>query len=85
MCVEERQLRWFDLQADAELKPDVDGIFRMRSFPGLWIHAEGLFARDYFRLMNTLDQGMSTPEYGAFVKKLAGQHSRKKKKRPSKP
>jgi len=81
MCVEERQLRWFDLQADQELEPDADGIFRMRSFPGLWIHADGLFARDYVRLMNALEQGMATPEYGAFVKKLAGQHSGKKKKR----
>jgi Uma2 family endonuclease len=81
MCVEERQLRWFDLEADRELNPDADGIFRMHSFPGLWIHGEGLFARDYFRLMNTLEQGMGTAEYAAFVKKLAGQHSGKKKKR----
>ena len=85
MCVEERELRWFDLQTDEELKPDADGIFRMRSFPGLWIHAEGLFARDYFRLMNALEQGLGTPEYAAFVKKLAGRHSRKKKKHQTNP
>jgi len=85
MCVEERQLRWFDLQTDRECEPDADGIFRMRSFPGLWIDAEGLFARDYFRLMNALEQGMSTTEYGAFVKKLAGQHPTKKKKGKRRP
>src|SRR3984957_1393066 len=82
MLVEERQLRWFDLSADKELKPEADGIYRMRSFPGLWIHAEGLFARDYFQLMNALEQGMSTPEYTAFVKKLVSHHSAKKKRRP---
>jgi Putative restriction endonuclease len=81
MCVEERELRWFDLQADKELQPDADGVFRMRSFPGLWIHGEGLFAKDYFRLMNALEQGMDTSEYAAFVKRLAAQHAGKKKKR----
>ena len=81
MLVEERQLRWFDLETDKELKADADGIFRMRSFPGLWLHGAGLFAKDYFQLMDTLEQGLRTPEYGAFVKKLAAQHSGKNKKR----
>jgi hypothetical protein len=80
MCVEERRLRWFDLLNDKEFEPD-DGIFRMQSFPGLWIHAAGLFARDYSRLMKTLDQGMATAEYSAFARKLTARQSSKKKKR----
>ena len=78
MCVKERKLRWFDLQGDEELKPD-DGIYRMRTFPGLWIHGKALFARDATLLIETLEEGMATPEYKAFAKKLADRHARSKK------
>ena len=40
MSLKERKLRWFDLSADRELDPDQDGIYRMRAFPGLWIHGK---------------------------------------------
>lgn len=70
-CLRERQLRWFDLRADKELPIDVDGVCRIRTFPGLWIHAEALFAEDYARALATLDHGLATPEHDAFVKKLA--------------
>lgn len=76
-CVRDRQLRWFDLRADQELQPDADGIYRIRSFPGLWIHAEALFARDYQRSMAVLNEGLATPEHAAFVKELANKGSRK--------
>jgi Uma2 family endonuclease len=79
MCVKEKQLRWFDLQADEEVKPDADGIYRMRSFPGLWIHGQALFARDYQNLMKALAEGLATAEHQAFVQKLASQYRRAKK------
>ena len=78
MCIKERQLHWFDLQADEELQPDDDGVYRMRSFPGLWIHGEALFAVDYPRLMKTLAEGIASPEYAAFVKRLAQFHAKRK-------
>jgi Uma2 family endonuclease len=81
MCVKEKQLRWFDLQSDQELDPDADGIFRMRSFPGLWINAKALFAQDYQSLMKTLEEGLATPEHRAFVEKLASQYRQAKKGR----
>jgi Uma2 family endonuclease len=71
VCLRERQLRWFDLQANQERLPDADGIFRIRTFPGLWIHGEALLARDYPRLMAALEQGLATPEHAAFVRRLA--------------
>jgi hypothetical protein len=43
-------------------------------------HGTALFARNYRLLMKTLEEGMGTPEYAAFVEKLAGQHAGKKKK-----
>ncbi len=45
VCLRERQLRWFDLRTDTELQADADGVFRIHSFPGLWIHGEALWRR----------------------------------------
>lgn len=71
VCLKENELRWFDLKADHELSPDEDGIVRMRAFPGLWIHPEALLARDYQRMMATLEQGMAGSEYAEFAKRLS--------------
>ena len=66
--------RWFDLQADEEVKPAADGVCRMRIFPGLWINGQALFARDYKALMKTLEEGLATSEHQAFVEKLASRY-----------
>jgi Uma2 family endonuclease len=71
VCLREAQLRWFDLRANQELLPEADGVFRVRAFPGLWIHGEALLAKDYRCLMATLEQGLATAEHGAFVRRLA--------------
>ncbi|HEX5273105.1 MAG TPA: Uma2 family endonuclease [Gemmataceae bacterium] len=80
VCLREQQLRWFDLPADKELRLDPDGICRVRAFPGLWVHAKGLFAKDYARLMATLQEGLATPGHAAFITRLAaaGRPSRKR-------
>ena len=67
----DRRLHWFDLAAGRELQPDADGVFRIRVFPGLWVHGEALLARDFHRLTATLAQGLATPEHAAFVARLA--------------
>jgi Uma2 family endonuclease len=69
-CVEEQELRWFDLKANAELTPDDDGILRIQGFPGLWIDAKAVFARDFNQLMRILTEGLATPEHLDFVGKL---------------
>lgn len=74
-CVRERRLRWFDLPADAELVPDVDGVIRSRCFPGLWIHVEALLAQDIPQLLATLQQGLAAPEHAEFVRRLAAQRT----------
>jgi Uma2 family endonuclease len=71
VCLRENRLRWFDLRANQELQPDADGVFRIRTFPGLWIHGEALLAKDYHRLMAALQQGLAMPEHAAFVSRLA--------------
>jgi hypothetical protein len=70
VCLRKRQLRWFDLQANKELELDPDGVCRVHTFPGLWIHAEGLFDEDYTRLLKTLQAGLATREHKAFVRRL---------------
>ena len=67
----DRRLHWLDLRTGRELPPDPDGVVRVRCFPGLWVHAEALLAKDYGRLIATLQQGLSTPEHADFVRRLA--------------
>jgi Uma2 family endonuclease len=75
LCLREKQLHWFDLRANKELQPDADGVFRIRTFPGLWIHGEALLAKNYQRLMAVLNEGLASPEHAEFVKKLAAARS----------
>ncbi len=70
VCVKEQQSRWFDLAADKELQPDASGIYRIQTFPGLWINGPALLAQDYSALMQTLEQGLAAPEHAAFVEEL---------------
>jgi Uma2 family endonuclease len=72
VCLREQQLRWFDLSRDEELAADAEGVCRIRVFPGLWINARALLAKDYHGLMKTLEQGLATAEHAAFVAQLAG-------------
>jgi hypothetical protein len=71
VCLREGRLRWFDLPTDEELRPDRDGVYRVRVFPGLWVHGAALLAQDYGRLMATLQQGLATPEHAEFAARLA--------------
>ncbi len=71
MCIREQQLRWSDLTAGKELQPDTCGIYRSQTFAGLWINGPALLAQDYQSLMQTLEEGLATPEHAAFVDELA--------------
>jgi Uma2 family endonuclease len=75
LCVRERQLRWFDLQANQELSADTDGVMRVRCFPGLWIHVDALIAQDARQMLATLEQGLASPEHAEFVRRLAAQRT----------
>ncbi len=71
VCVREQELKWFDLPAGTELSPDKAGIFHIQNFPGLWINGPALLAHEYQKLMQTLEEGLATPEHATFVKQLA--------------
>lgn len=71
VCLRDRQVRWFHLRDDQELQPDAAGIFRIRTFPGLWIHGDALFAHDFATMIAVLNQGLASPEHDDFVRLLA--------------
>jgi Uma2 family endonuclease len=69
-CVSEREFRWFDLAGGTELQSDAAGIFRIKNFPGMWINGPAVLSRDHQQLMQTLEEGLATPEHAAFVRNL---------------
>ena len=59
LCVEERELHWFDFAAKKMIRPDRQGVARSNVFPGLWIHVPALLERDGRLLIETVQQGLS--------------------------
>lgn len=71
VLLHEKRVRWFDLRTNQEFAPDAEGVFRSQVFPGLWLHSGALLAKDYPRLLATLEQGLATEDHAAFVRRLA--------------
>ena len=71
LCVQEREIRWFNLSHGHEKQPVEDGIIRIETFPGLWIDAESLLSRNAQQLFETMEQGLATREHAEFVAQLA--------------
>lgn len=71
LSIRDHQLIWFDLEADQEREADEAGICRLRTFPGLWIHAASLLSDDYQKMMAVLQEGLASAEHAEFVQKLA--------------
>lgn len=68
----DQTVHWFALEEGeyVELAVAVDGILRSRVFPGLWLQPTAFWATDLPALLATLQQGITSPEHAAFVKKL---------------
>jgi Uma2 family endonuclease len=73
--LEDARLHWIDLQADQDLTADSSGVYRLRTFPGLWIDGPALFAYDVARLTATLNAGLASPEHATFVAALAARRT----------
>jgi hypothetical protein len=80
LCVEEKELYWFDFGSKGQIVADNKGIYRSRIFPGLWIDGHALIARRLSRLLRVLNQGLASSEHAAFRKQLA-MAARKRKRR----
>jgi len=70
LCVEEQELHWFDFRGRRTLRPNGDGVYRSRVFPGLWIDGAALLARDSARVEQVLRQGLASKEHAGFVERL---------------
>lgn len=67
-----RQVLWM-VRRDGRfepLPPDADGLYRSRTFPGLWLDPEALLANDKARLIAALALGLADPAHAAFVAEL---------------
>lgn len=80
VAVPKKRLMCFDLQAEREIGPDADGVFRSRVFPGLWIDAAAALAADVRRMTAVLQQGLATSEHAEFVKRMKEKTAPKRKK-----
>ncbi len=49
------------------LAPDDDGILQSRVFPGLWLDAEAMIAQDGPRVLEVLNQGLTSDAHRAFA------------------
>jgi Uma2 family endonuclease len=73
----DRALDWFIQRGGAygRLEPNGRGIIRSESFPGLWLDVNALLAGDLARVLQVLQEGMSTREHAEFVEQLQSRKS----------
>jgi Uma2 family endonuclease len=72
------KLYWFDLRGGLEIKPDRRGIYRSKVFPGLWIDGRALVTRKPARLLKVIQEGVSSPQHAAFVRRLRAARRKRK-------
>jgi Putative restriction endonuclease len=70
LCIEDREVHWFDFQKRSRIRRGRDGVARSRVFPGLWIDVQALLDRNAPRLIEVVQQGIASPAHAAFVRKL---------------
>lgn len=68
----ERAIDWFVLRAGQyeRLPLDPDGVYRSEILPGLWLDPAALVNGDMPRVVQTLQQGLASPEHAALVTRL---------------
>jgi Uma2 family endonuclease len=70
LCIEEKELHWFNFKSRRAIAADAQGICRSKAFAGLWIDGPALLGRQTARAVEVLRQGLASPEHAAFVKRL---------------
>jgi Uma2 family endonuclease len=70
----ESHLYWFSPPNTTSRATD-DGIFRSEVFPGLWINAAALIREDNELVLNTVEQGLASPEHLQFIATLKDRQS----------
>lgn len=70
---EDNALDWFRLKNGEYilLKADEKGIIQSEVFPGLWLNSEALLTGNLIKVIETVQQGISTTEHQQFVQQLS--------------
>jgi Uma2 family endonuclease len=73
VIVRDAQVRWLRLEGGryVDVPADVEGVFRSRVFPGLWLNSKALLAEDSKLVLETLGKSLASPEHAEFVRQLA--------------
>ena len=68
----DREVDWFVLREGRyePLAPVSPGLYQSECLPGLWLDAAALVHGDLATVLNVVQQGLATPEHGAFVERL---------------
>ncbi|MBI1902460.1 MAG: Uma2 family endonuclease [Planctomycetia bacterium] len=70
VCVEPKEVIWFDLKRNRQLPRDAKGVVQSQVFPGLWLDTKALLGDDLKRALRTLNRGLATKEHAEFVQRL---------------
>jgi Uma2 family endonuclease len=75
----EREIRWHILVNNEYqlLRPDADGLWRSRIFPGLWLDGQALLAGNLQQVLTWLQEGLASPEHQRFTAELASRKTRR--------
>ncbi len=79
VCLEERELHWFNFRTGSEIRATRDGVWRSQVFPGFWIDGAALLDCASKKLNATLQHGIASPAHVAFVRKLERVHRKHSK------
>jgi putative restriction endonuclease len=68
----DQAIDWFVLRGDhyEALPLDAEGLFKSEVLPGLWLDPAALVRGDLMSAVQTLQQGLASPEHAAFVARL---------------
>ncbi len=74
VLLHEQEIRWHFLDNGKyqRLLPGPDGVWRSRVFPGLWLDGAALLQGNMRRVLERLDEGITSPEHQEFVNGLGG-------------
>jgi len=72
------EVDWFVQEGGRFVKarPDEEGVFKSRTFPGLWLDAEALLSDDLARVLDRVALGVRTEEHAAFRRLLGERRPR---------
>ncbi len=72
VLIEEKRIEWRVLEQGSYrlIEPDPNGVFRSKTFPGLWLDAAAFWREDAGALLAVLEEGLRSEEHARFADTL---------------